>query len=749
MILKNLLRRRTRTLLAVLGTAIGIAAVVALGALADGLAEGYGAMMAGSRADLVLSQPDTFDISYSTVDENIGPEISAAPGVEAVSAMLQGFVQGEGIPFFFVFGYPEDSFVLGRFNVIDGVALESREARRARGVPLLLGVSAAEMLNRGPGESLRLGETVFRIVGVFQTGNAFEDRGAVLRLADAQRLLGRSGQVSLFYIRLEDPSARQRVSDRVARLWPDLSLSGTAEYGDRQLMVGLLEAYVWAISGLAIVVGGVGITNAQVMSVTERTHEIGVLRAVGWRGRRVLMMVLAESALVGLVGGVVGMALGWAALALVSRYSTLLGGTTIPIRPYRLVQALVVVLALGLGGGVLPGWRASRLPPVVALRHEGGTSGARVRRLPWGGLVVQGLWQRAARTLLTLGAIALTVGTIAVLEGVVQGAGAALTDIAVGTNAEIMVNQADAPDVSQSALDERVVDGIGLMPEVEHASGMVMTIITVPGAGGPFVLQGYAPGGYAVRRFSPAMGNPLTGNRQVLLGRIAAEAMGRQVGDSVELGGRRFRVVGIFETGVAWEEMGGIISLRDAQSFIGRPGKVTMISVKLHDPALASIVISEVQARFPEAHAALAGQFVEQMPNMQMGNGILGAISGLAVAVGGVGVLNTMLMAVSERTREIGVLRALGWRRRAVLGLIIREALLLGVLAGLVGIGVALGLSLLLQRAPVMGEVLTPRWEWPIFARAIVIAVMLGLLGGLYPAYRATRLQPVEALRYE
>ena len=128
---------------------------------------------------------------------------------------------------------------------------------------------------------------------------------------------------------------------------------------------------------------------------------------------------------------------------------------------------------------------------------------------------------------------------------------------------------------------------------------------------------------------------------------------------------------------------------------------------------------------------------------------MMGAISFLAIFVGGVGVMNTMLMAVLERTREIGVLRALGWRRRRILGMILQEAVLLGILGGIAGILIALGLGGLFSKIPMVGELLTPVWEYDIFVRAVAIALFLGVLGGIYPAIRATRLQPVEALRYE
>jgi putative ABC transport system permease protein len=125
------------------------------------------------------------------------------------------------------------------------------------------------------------------------------------------------------------------------------------------------------------------------------------------------------------------------------------------------------------------------------------------------------------------------------------------------------------------------------------------------------------------------------------------------------------------------------------------------------------------------------------------------ALSFLTILVGGVGVLNTMLMAVHERTREIGVLRAVGWRRRKVLGMILKESVLLAMLGGAAGIIFAVFLVWSLNLIPLMGGLLAPSWQWDVFARAILVALLLGLIGGLYPAYRATRMQPVEALRYE
>ncbi len=747
MILKNLLRRTGRTLLTVLGISIGVAAIIALGALADGIQTGYDSFLTGSKADLVLSQPDAMDISLSAVDEEIGPELAAMSEVTAVSGMLQGMVQTEDVPYFFVFGYPEDSFILSRFKIIEGVGLDDREVQRARGKPLLLGASAAEILDKQPGDSLRLTDSLFRIVGIYETGQTMEDSGTVIGLKDAQDLLGRQRKVSVFYVQLKDPALAERVERRAKRLWPDLLLSSTEAYADKQIMGDAMQGYVWAIAGLAILIGGVGMMNSQLMAVMERTREIGVLRSVGWSKWRVMRMILSESMLVGLLGGIIGLGLGWLLLMSVSDFTSFFGTTAANIRPSVLRQAFITVVVLGFVGGVYPAWRASRLQPVEALRYEGGSSGGKVHRLPVGGMAAQSLWQRTSRTILTLGAIGLTVGSIMALEATVRG----MTDIVggLGGDAEIMIRQAGIADTGYSTIDERIGDKIAAMTEVQNVSGLVFSATALPDAGMFFILQGLAPNEYRIQRVNVVEGTHLTSNHQMLLGRMMAESLHKDVGDTIEVGGKRFRVVGIFESGSSFMEMGGVITLRDAQAFAGKPRKVSMYMVKVHDPSQADAIVETINARHPEVHAALTGEFIDQMPDMEAMDAMMGGISFLTIFVGGLGVMNTMLMAVLERTREIGVLRALGWRQRRVLSMIMKESLLLGLLGGITGIGVAFGLGYLLSQIPMVGDAFSPVWEVDIFLRAIAIALSLGLLGGVYPALRATRLQPVEALRYE
>ncbi|MGD8552889.1 MAG: ABC transporter permease [Anaerolineales bacterium] len=748
MIWKNILRRKGRTILTVLGISVGVAAIIGLGALAKGFEAGYSSMLSGSQADLVVSQPEALDISLSAIDEEVGGDLAALSEVKSVSGMLEGFVQAEGSPFFFVFGYPLDSFLLDRFQIQAGDGFGDRSGRSSSRA-IWIGSAAAESFNKDVGDSIRLGDSLYKVEGIYQTGDPLEDSGSVIALEEAQVLLGKPRQVSLFYILLKDPSLDTRLMDRVERRWPDLAISTTSDFLDNQITADVMQGYVWAIAGLAILIGGVGMTNAQLMAVYERTREIGVLRAVGWSRWRVLRMILVESIFVGLLGGVIGIGLGWLALFAFSDIFQMFGANTTSIGPDLLSQAVIVVLTLGLVGGIYPAWRASQLEPVEALRYEGGSSGSGVKRLPFGGMPVQSLWQRTTRTLLTLFAIALTVGSILTLESIVNGAGSELGNMISGSDAEIAIRQADIADTSLSAIDERVVDRIAALPEVRSVSGMVMNAVMLPETGGFMLLLGYAPNEFAIQRFDLIEGQRLNSNHQIMIGATIAEATNKDVGDTMEISGQRFKIVGIFETGVGWEDMSGVISLRDAQAFAGRPRKVTMLMVDVREPRQAPSLVEEINVRFPEVHAAASGEFVEQMPDMQNADGMLNGISILAIAVGGVGVLNTMLMSILERTREIGVLRAIGWRRRTILSLILREALLLGLIGGAASILIALLLATAIQLVPMFGEAIQPEWTLGVFLRAILIAVLLGLFGGLLPAYRATRLQPVEALRYE
>jgi len=303
-------------------------------------------------------------------------------------------------------------------------------------------------------------------------------------------------------------------------------------------------------------------------------------------------------------------------------------------------------------------------------------------------------------------------------------------------------------DADFSAIDERVGARIAARSEVKAVSGMFWTGTSTDEMP-MLIVAAYHPREFAIRRYRIIEGEPMTGRRQVLVGRMAAEQMGLEVGDTLRMMNSNFRVVGIYETGQAFEDAGVIIGLREAQALTGKPRQVQFYLISLRDPEQAEAVKEELAAAFPEVDFALTSELDEAMSDFRVMKDMVDQISFLAVFIGAVGMLNTMLMSVLERTREIGVLRALGWRGRQVLGMILKESLVLGVVGGLCGIPLGLGLGGLIGSSGVWGGAIESAYTSQIFVQAIVVAVVAGVVGGLYPAWRATRMRPVEALRYE
>ncbi|RPI58508.1 MAG: FtsX-like permease family protein, partial [Chloroflexi bacterium] len=576
MIWKNLFRRKGRTFLTLAGITLGVAAIIALGALAAGMRAGYSSIAGGSEADLILSQASAMDITMGGVDEEVGTELSSYPEVAGLDGMLMGNVQAEGSAYFFVFGYDPDGFAIGHFRLVEGQSLA--EAHRVRGKPLLLGRAAAQGMGKAVGDTLRLTGGTFRIVGIYETGDGLEDGGAVIPLREAQSLLMQPRRVSMYSLRLRGPEDEARLRQRVERNFDDLTLSATTEFADRQDMIVYVEAFGWGIAALAILIGGVGMTNALFMSVFERTREIGLLRAVGWRRSQVLALVLGESLVLSLLGGAAGSALGIAAVGALRGSTGFLGMMGSHFSPGLFLQALVTVLVLGLVGGAYPAWWASRLLPLEALRYEGGGGGGATPRLP--GATLRNLWRRRTRTALTLLGIGVGIAAIVALTGLVDGFSNDLTAMARGSKIDLMALERDASDTGYSTIDERVGARLAAMPAVEGVSGIGFAFGSTPEL--PFLfIMGYGPREFAIQHFRIVEGQPLETNRQVIVGRQAAETLGTGVGDTLRLFESSFRVVGIYETGVGWEEAGVVVSLRDAQRLAGRPHQVTMYGIRL------------------------------------------------------------------------------------------------------------------------------------------------------------------------
>jgi len=742
MALKGLLRRRTRTLLTVGGIAIGVAAIVSLGALADGFIAGYSAIVGGSGADLLVVQKDALDIVLSAVDEDLGAVLTGFADVRETSEMIYTFAATDGVPYFIVYGYDPDGFAIQHFKIIAGEPL-SRHSGRRGGKPLLLGQTAANDLGKSVGDTFRLYDSTYRIVGIYETGQPFEDGAAVILLEDAQTISGKPRQVNAFFLKVREGSDIDRLSQRIEQRFPDLTVTRSADFVQQQEMLQYVYVFTWSVSLIAILIGGIGVMNTMLMSVFERTREFGVLRALGWRPYRVLGLVLAESLALSGLGGLLGALLGVVGVRAIERVPAISSVMPAALSAPLFAQGFGVALALGLVGGALPAWRAARLLPVEALRAEGGSDHA--WPVPWATL--RNVLRQPIRTLLTMAGIGIAIMAIVVLQAMGDGMVKAISDMAGSGGAHLVGSEADA-SIDLSKIDVDVVRRIAALPGVRMAEGFLTGYTTV-GELPFFIVFGYQINGLAIRSYRIVEGEPLTANRQIILGRVAARNLGKGVGQTLRLFNSSFRIVGIYETGVPFQDGGGVVSLRDAQALFGQPRQVSFLGVWLEDPQQADAVLEEVAARFPQVALARASAFAENVGDIQVMRASTWAIAGMALLVGGLGVTNTMMMGVFERTREIGVLRALGWRKRRVVGMIVRESLALSAVGGVVGMASGVIFGLLLNLNPLLGGWMHVEYRLPHFAQALGTALLLGALGGAYPAWRASRLQPVEALRYE
>jgi len=741
-IIKNLWRRRTRTLLTLLGIAIGVAAVVALGAMAQGMIQNYGSVL-GSSNDLLVSQANAIDIAYSSLDEDMALRLQAVPGVARVEPGVFTWIVAEDFPFFLIFGYEPGSVSIQHYRIVEGKPVTGPKQ-------IAIGRRGADALKKGVGDALRVYGVPYQIVGVYETGQGMEESGGVVTLGDAQSIAQKARKVSLFQVGLRPNANIDQVMQRIESLSKEFTVSKASEYGASQEWTGLLRAYAWGIAGIAILIGGLGMMNAMVMSVLERTREIGTLRAVGWSRWRVMELILGESIVLSLGGGVVGVALGVGLTELVAQIPGV-GAFLEGVYSLQIVlEGMVTALCLGLVGGAYPAWKAANLQPVEALRYEGGSLGESHGWLSRvGSQSFRNLWRRRNRTLISATGIGIGVATLVMLGGMTKGLIDQLNNLAgSGGAGNITVMQRDVPDMSLSSLDERLVSQIRGMPQVKTVSPVVLGFVMTPDL--PlFILQGLDPNSAALGHYKLMDGRYVRRPNEILVGKTASKNYKLSVGSTLTLYNNHYRVVGIYETGVSYEEGGGLLALREAQRLLNRPRSVSFIFVDVTNPADAAQVRATIEHRFPEARASLSSEFAQNTNDINEMKVFTDAISVLALLVGGIVVANTMIMSIYERTREIGTLRALGWRGEQILEQIVQESLLLCLLSGLIGSVMGVVLLSLLARAPVANAVLLARWDVQTFAWAIGMTLLVGLIGGAYPAWRATRLQPVEALRYE
>ncbi len=668
-----------------------------------------------------------------------------------------------------------------------------------------------------------LGAGRYRVVGLFDSGIDVLDAGhAFITLEAARDLFALWGRSTAWVLRLERRNRSQDMAQRLrALLGPDYEVLDWPRLLPAMVqMVRFHEAVTYVVLLIVLVVVAIGVGNTMLMAVMERTREFGVMMALGTTRGQIVRMVVMESVLLGLFGLVLGNLLGVALTRALGETGIDLGQYTAAMETMPGLSGMVypllrwdhvaivslLVLSISLLPPLYPAWRAARLEPVQAIRGLPGERPWRLRRgarrappamrsVGAGGggrvfwkIAARGIARNPRRATLTAGATAFGLAAFLFLYALADGFFEQMIDNSTGfLTGDLQVERHGFRDELSPARvieePQALLARLQAWPGIRAAAPRVkvQAMVSSPRATEPLLLHGVDPElepRVTVLQRALVEGRYLEAGelRGMVLGAKLVEKLGLRLGEKLvvtvqlangDLGSAAYRLVGIFRTGNdLFDGTLGLISLTAAQRLLSyERGEVSTIAVVLADR-------SRVQETAAALREALSGgpytvltwqQLLPEVVQMiELSRLDFYVVLAVVFAVVAMGVTNTLLMSVLERTREFGVMMALGTQPLQILRIVVYEAVILG-LAGFAA-GIVLGLSLVayyhdggLNLAAFAGVTETipgmTATVYPVVRVAhlwgpTLVLFLVGVLAALYPAARAARLEPVRAIRH-
>jgi putative ABC transport system permease protein len=682
------------------------------------------------------------------------------------------------------------------------------------------------------------GRTPLRLVGLTTLGGADSFGGATVvdvQLPVAQRLLGKEGRFDTIQAAAVEGVTPAQLSrtlraevgrQAVVRTGEQEARSQSDEIKDD---LGFLNTALLAFAGIAVFVGAFIIFNTFSITIAQRMREFALLRTLGASRSQIMRSVLTEGVVLGVLGSLVGIALGvLTAVGLRALFKAI--GVDLPssgsvIATRTIVVSLLVGVLVTMLSTLVPALRATRVVPVEALRegavmHPHGpsrkvTALAVVLTAIGVGLMCVGLFvadgENAALSAMGGGAAATFLGVallspylvrpLASLVGrplermtgitgrLARGNTTRLPGRTAATAAALMIGvalvtfasifAAGARETINRAVDQNLtaqlvvqsddgfsgfpaaaVRGLARRPEVEAASPIRFSQAKVRGVDGNASVTGVDARIFTdlyqldVQEGDDAAVAALAGGRTTMIGKGFAESNDLSVGDVLNLrtannGRARLRVSGIFD------DDGGLlgdlaVDNRVLERDFGER-KDAFALVALRDGQDAAVIERRLSAlldrTFPAVEVLTAEQFKDQQSDqVNQLLALIYALLALTVIVSLFGVVNTLVLSISERVRELGMLRAIGTSRRQVRRMVRLEAVIVSLIGAVLGAGLGVLLAVLFTR-PLEDFVLTI----PIFTLVIllILAAIAGVLAAVLPARRASRLNVLDALAYE
>lgn len=365
------------------------------------------------------------------------------------------------------------------------------------------------------------------------------------------------------------------------------------------------------------------------------------------------------------------------------------------------------------------------------------------------GLALRNLRRRPMRSTLSIVGIALAVGSAIALMALSHSIEQSTQESLAERGADFTVTQRGASDMFGGFVPEELEGRLRSIPGVARVAGEL--IMFAPSGDRQVLVAGWSPRSYFWAGVPLREGRlPEAGERRVaVIGDALAEALAKPVGDDIDISGEKFRIVGITKYASILNRGLTIVPLADLQEVAFRQGQVTVFHIGVaHGLAGADISrIKQTIETLGRVTVSMTGDLVRNDRNVAVLKAVSLAVSIIALAMGAMNVLNTMLMTIQERTREIGIVAALGWSEKRIMVSIVLEGLMMGAVGCVLGVVLGYLASFLFAAIPTIGRYLSFTPTAALIVPTVLAAVALCALGSLYSAWRATRLTPAQALQ--
>jgi putative ABC transport system permease protein len=364
-IVRGLLRRPVRTGLTLVGIAIGIAAVVALVGISRGFEKSWEMGMKSRGTDVVVSKMGSA-LAPMPFSASVRDRIAHLPQIAATCDIFVDLASIEDAPMMVVSAREWGGFSWQNLKVISG-----RMPRDAKEPVVVLGQTAAEVLKKKVGDPIQLESKELTVAGIVDGGALVENGSVILSLSLFQGITDNENKINIIDVRATPGMSENDVKllcAEINSLIPEARAMVAGEHVGNSEAYRFIRAMSWGTSLLAVIVGVLGVMNTMLMTVFERKQEICILLAIGWKRGRIIRMILWESALLGLLGGIAGVLIGVVGVKVVETMPSIHGLLEPDLSAGLLAVSVAIAVAVGVLSGLYPAWRSSLLTPSLAMQ---------------------------------------------------------------------------------------------------------------------------------------------------------------------------------------------------------------------------------------------------------------------------------------------------------------------------------------------------------------------------------------------